>query len=171
MLIRSGSVIALVTAALTAGCFIRGSTTPVGTAEVESANIDRDVYNSPSARYDGRTVYLYNGRWFYRDDTGWKYYAKEPPELYRTRMEKLQQLPPRQAPPAPRYERRPDQTPAPQAAPPPPAPTTTAAPPAKPPMPPGAQPVEPPTPRMPPGAQPVEPPSKPMPPGAQPVEP
>jgi hypothetical protein len=28
--------------------------------------------------YEGRPVYLYNGRWFYRDVHGWNYYRTEP---------------------------------------------------------------------------------------------
>ncbi len=105
-------VFALGAAALSfTGCVFRGTTSPsstrVGTAEIASASLDRDIYNSPSARYDDRTVYFYNGRWMYRDNDTWKYYTKEPPELYRHRTQTRRELPPRQAPPAPRDDQQP----------------------------------------------------------------
>jgi hypothetical protein len=43
------------------------------------------VETYPSYYYEGRTVYLVDGRWYTRDSGHWVYYRDEPPELYRYR--------------------------------------------------------------------------------------
>lgn len=59
----------------------------------------------PSYYYEGRTVYLVDGRWYTRDRGHWVYYRREPPELYRYRTTVRVAPPAYRAPPA-RYERR-----------------------------------------------------------------
>jgi hypothetical protein len=51
--------------------------------EVETVPAHVEVY--PSYYYSGRTVYLVDGRWYYRRGPRWVYYREEPPELHRQR--------------------------------------------------------------------------------------
>ena len=92
----SCSGLVLVAALSATGCYAR-------------AGARVDVY--PSYYYEGRTVYLIDGHWYYRQPTGrWVYYREEPPVLYRQRVAVHQapparptvhrEAPPRQAPPA-----------------------------------------------------------------------
>jgi hypothetical protein len=91
------------------GCYARAGVEP---AYVETTYVPAHVERYPSYYYDGRTVYLIDGRWYYRQPGGrWVYYRREPPVLYRQRITVRQapparpaphyrQAPPRQAPPA-----------------------------------------------------------------------
>lgn len=68
--------------ALGAGCTV--TTTPaVGYAEVSAAPVGVDITAYPYTYYEGRPVYLYNDRWYYRGTGGnWYYYRTEPRYLY-----------------------------------------------------------------------------------------
>lgn len=67
---------------------------PVGYVEVTSAPVaDIEVY--PQTVYEGRTVYLYNDRWYYRQGSSWRYYRQEPPPLVQQRQRFRTQPPPR----------------------------------------------------------------------------
>ncbi len=69
---------------------------PTATVEVTSAPYDIETY--PHTVYEGRTVYLYNGGWYYRDGGRWARYREEPGQLREYRQRSYVQ----QAPPAPR---------------------------------------------------------------------
>ena len=69
---------------------------PVGEVEITSAPYDIETY--PHTVYEGRTVYLYNGGWYYRDGGRWNRYRSEPAPLQQYRQRQYVQ----QAPPAPR---------------------------------------------------------------------
>jgi hypothetical protein len=72
---------------------------PVGTYEVTSTAIPMDIEAYPHTYFDGRPVYLYSGRWYYRGDGGrWRFYSPEPQPLFQYRQRNYVQ----QAPPAPR---------------------------------------------------------------------
>jgi hypothetical protein len=108
--------------ALTAGCYVSAEPTPVyATTEVTAA--PANIETSPTTVYEGRTVYLYNDHWYYRDGARWSYYQTEPPALNRQRHY-VQSAPPAQrgfepgyvppreaAPPAQHYENRPGEAP------------------------------------------------------------
>ena len=80
------------------GCTARTSPEPAyATTEVTSAPVQIETY--PSTVYEGRTVYLYNDHWYYRDRGRWAYYRKEPAPLSRHRHSV------HTAPPAPRAVR------------------------------------------------------------------
>lgn len=82
---RGLAVLTLTLAAAPAsGCVVHGHPEPVGYVEVTSAPAGIETY--PSTYYDGRPVYLYQDRWYYRDGGRWGYYRREPPELYEHRM-------------------------------------------------------------------------------------
>ena len=57
----------------------------------ESVPVDIETY--PSTVYEGRNVYLYSDRWYYRDRDRWVYYRTEPEQLRRHRQF-IQQAPP-----------------------------------------------------------------------------
>jgi hypothetical protein len=67
------------------GAWTVTATEPVVT--VTSAPI-ADIELYPNTVYEGRTVYLYNDRWYYREGSAWRYYEREPPPLadHRARM-------------------------------------------------------------------------------------
>lgn len=52
--------------------------------EVETVPTHVEVY--PRYYYGGRTVYLVDGRWYYRRGPRWVYYRDEPAELHRHRV-------------------------------------------------------------------------------------
>ena len=79
--------------ALGAGCVARVEE-PVAYAEADY--VPPTVTTYPSTVYEGRTVYYYGDRWYYRDGSRWAYYRREPPVLYRQRTYV------QAAPPAPR---------------------------------------------------------------------
>jgi len=99
VLSRSGLVLAAAVSA--AGCYARARVEP---AYVETTYVPAHVELYPSYYHEGRTVYLIDGRWYYRQPTGrWVYYRQEPSVLYRQRVTV------REAPPA-RVERAPAPT-------------------------------------------------------------
>jgi hypothetical protein len=101
--LAQGLAVTAVTAAsalTVSGCTARVDTVrPVLTteAEVEVETAPADVYAYPHTEYQGRTVYLVDGRWYYPHGRRWYYYRNEPPDLVRQRTYV------RQAPPARRY--------------------------------------------------------------------
>lgn len=71
-------------ALLQAGCYATaGGYADVDYVEVETVPAHVEVY--PSYYYRGRTVYLVDGRWYYRRGPRWVYYREEPAELHRHR--------------------------------------------------------------------------------------
>ena len=89
--IRGGLVLA--GALSLGGCYARARVEP---AYVETTYVPAHVHVYPSYRYEGRVVYLIDGRWYFHHPSGaWVYYREEPPTLYRYRTTI------RQAPPAP----------------------------------------------------------------------
>ena len=94
----------LAAAVSTAGCYARARVEP---AYVETTYVPAHVELYPSYYYEGRTVYLIDNRWYYRQPTGrWVYYREEPPVLYRQRVT-VRQAPPARAQraPAPTWHR------------------------------------------------------------------
>jgi hypothetical protein len=81
----------------TPGCYAYADP-DVGYADVTSAPVE--IEESPSVYYEGRPVFLYGDRWWYRDGRGWRYYRREPAELHRQRPFA------RRVPRGPRNERR-----------------------------------------------------------------
>jgi hypothetical protein len=73
---------AALAAAATTGCYAYAEP-DVGYAEVTSAPVDIETY--PSVTYEGRPVYLYQDRFWYRDGGRWAYYRSEPEALHRQR--------------------------------------------------------------------------------------
>jgi len=71
----------------------------------------------PTHFYAGQPVYYIDGRWYSRGPSGWGYYRREPPDLYRYRQQRFQAPPARryQAPPAYRRSRAPQRYTAPPA--------------------------------------------------------
>jgi hypothetical protein len=96
------AVVVVVSALALGGCAVHAQE-PVGYVEVSSAPYDVSVY--PSTYYDGRTVYLVDDRWMYRDRGRWMYYRDEPAPLYRQRTI-IRQAPPAYRPSyqAPTYQ-------------------------------------------------------------------
>ena len=89
--IRGGLVLA--GALALGGCYADARVEP---AYVETTYVPAHVHVYPSYWYEGRTVYLIDGRWYFHHPSGrWVYYREEPPTLYRYRTTI------RQAPPAP----------------------------------------------------------------------
>ena len=78
---------------------------PVVYAEAAEAPVEVDVQIYPQTQYEGRPVYLYRNRWYYRNGNRWQYYRREPQVLQRQRTY-VKQAPParreyhRSAPPA-----------------------------------------------------------------------
>jgi len=66
--------------------------TPVSAVEITSAPV-ADIELYPNTVYEGRTVYLYDNRWYYRDGSQWRYYRAEPPPLAQHRQH-LHAVPP-----------------------------------------------------------------------------
>ena len=67
------------------GCYATaGAYTDVDYVDAEYVPPRIDVY--PSYEYSGRTVYLVDGRWYYRRGPRWVYYRREPVELHRRRV-------------------------------------------------------------------------------------
>lgn len=87
-------------AATTAGvaCTVTTTSEPAY-AEVETAPPNIETY--PTTVYEGRPVYYYNDRWYYRNGSRWAYYRREPDYLVRQRTVV------RRAPPAPVREAAP----------------------------------------------------------------
>jgi len=62
-------------------------------AYVEVSNVPANIEIYPHEYYEGRTVYLVNDNWYYRDGARWVYYRQEPAPLNQRRMY-IQQAPP-----------------------------------------------------------------------------
>jgi hypothetical protein len=72
-------------ALLPVGCYATaGAYTEAEYVDVEVVPAHVEVY--PHYYYQGRTVYLVDGHWYYRRGPHWVYYRQEPPELYRHRV-------------------------------------------------------------------------------------
>lgn len=55
-------------------------------AYVEARVAPVGVYHYPWVYYEGRPVYLIDGRWYFHDGRRWRYYRQEPRVLYRERL-------------------------------------------------------------------------------------
>jgi len=67
------------------GCYATaGAYTEADYVEVDTVPTHVEVY--PHYVYGGRTVYLVDGRWYYRRGPRWVYYRDEPVELHRHRV-------------------------------------------------------------------------------------
>jgi hypothetical protein len=78
-------------------------------ATVEVDAVPPTIVQSPAVVYEGRPVYYYGDRWYFRRGEHWAYYGREPPALYRQRayvqsapMTQTYSAPPAYAPPAER---------------------------------------------------------------------
>jgi hypothetical protein len=72
-------------ACTSAGCYATaGAYTEADYVEVDTVPTHVEVY--PRYYYGGRTVYLVDGRWYYRRGPRWVYYRNEPVELHRHRV-------------------------------------------------------------------------------------
>jgi hypothetical protein len=87
------NVIAAACAALALGGCYAYAEPPTIYAEASEAPVEIDVQTYPRAQYEGRPVYLYHDRWYYREGSRWHYYRREPAELHRQRSY-VQQAPP-----------------------------------------------------------------------------
>ena len=85
------TILALAFMAQLSGCGTWTVTTPpLATVELTAAPItDIEVY--PNTVYEGRTVYFYDNRWYYRDGARWRYYEQEPVGLAARRYEFMEQ--------------------------------------------------------------------------------
>src|SRR5262245_17523061 len=71
----------LLAASMAGGCAIRARPP---TVEITSAPVQ--IRAAPRVIFEGRPVYLFSGRWYYRGDDGnWYVYRTEPPALQRQR--------------------------------------------------------------------------------------
>lgn len=67
------------------GCYASaGAYAEPAYVEVDTVPTHVEVY--PRYYYGGRTVYLVDGRWYYRRGPRWVYYREEPVELHRHRV-------------------------------------------------------------------------------------
>lgn len=81
-------LVAIAAIAFGAGCTATVQTEPVyadADAEVAVDTVPVNVYTYPHEYYGGRTVYLVDGRWYYRSGPRWVTYRREPVELGRRR--------------------------------------------------------------------------------------
>lgn len=95
------------------GCHVYAEPAPV--TVTSAAYVPTDIEAYPSTVYEGRTVYLYNDNWYYRDRGHWVYYQQPPEPLVRQRTY-IQQAPPAHRYPAqpygnPHYQRPPASAP------------------------------------------------------------
>jgi hypothetical protein len=103
---RMTAMIGVACAALSlSGCYAYAEP-PTVYAEAYEAPVEVEVQTYPQTYYEGRPVYLYRDRWYYRTGNRWQYYRREPVELHRHRAY-VRQAPaarrgerPRYAPPA-----------------------------------------------------------------------
>lgn len=97
---RMTMIAAACAALLLGGCYVYAEP-PTVYADASEAPVEVEVQSYPHAYYEGRPVYLYHDRWYYRAGSRWQYYRSEPVELRRQRSYV------QQAPPARRDVRRP----------------------------------------------------------------
>jgi hypothetical protein len=69
------------------------------TVEVTADTVPVNIETYPYTEYEGRRVYLWGDRWYYRSGNRWSYYRSEPETLRRYRAT-------RQAAPPARHEER-----------------------------------------------------------------
>lgn len=104
---KSSTLFAFVCASPLLGCAgwsVSARPAPIGYVETTAAPIaDIDLY--PSTIYEGRTVYLYGDRWYWREGSRWRSYDREPRALAPYR-ERLRRQPPMRRPGPQRDERR-----------------------------------------------------------------
>ncbi len=72
------------------GCEATFTPRPVGvvydSGDVTWADsVPSDIYQYPTAPYEGTNAYLYGGRWYVPSPRGWMVVVREPTELSRTR--------------------------------------------------------------------------------------
>ena len=96
-----GAIAALGALLFSAGCYVSTEPVPVVYAGGAETPTNVEIESSPRSTYDGRDVYYYRSRWYYRDRGNWAYYVREPAELHRQRPNV------EHAPPAPRGYARP----------------------------------------------------------------
>ncbi|MFS8067898.1 MAG: hypothetical protein ACMG6S_16165 [Byssovorax sp.] len=90
---RMTSMIGVACAALGLGGCYAYAETPVAYAEAYEAPVEVEIRTYPQTQYEGRPVYFYRDRWYYRDGGRWQYYRQEPATLHRHRTY-VQQAPP-----------------------------------------------------------------------------
>jgi len=95
---------AIVVALCCGACEATVQTRPVepvdsATVEVTAGTVPVNIETYPYQEYEGRRVYLWGDRWYYRNGNQWGYYRREPETLRRYRAT-------RQAAPPARYEER-----------------------------------------------------------------
>lgn len=71
-------------AAATAGCEV-GLVGEPGPAYYDDYPPDAYVATTEPVYYEGRPVYWYRDRWYYREGRAWRHYEREPPALYQHR--------------------------------------------------------------------------------------
>lgn len=69
------------------GCAHQQEVQPLGAVELTSASAE--IERSPKAFYDRRAVYLFKGRWYYKEGDQWLTYGDEPAQL-RERREAIE---------------------------------------------------------------------------------
>lgn len=107
MMERITASIGIACAALAlSGCYVYADP-PTVYAESNEAPVEVDVQTYPQTQYEGRPVYYYHDRWYYRSGNRWQYYRREPVELQRHRQRTYVQ----QAPPARREQYYPQSAP------------------------------------------------------------
>jgi hypothetical protein len=79
------TVLALACAALSLGGCYAYAEPPVVYADASEAPVEVEIQSYPQTQYEGRPVYLYRDRWYYRDGNRWQYYRQEPVQLNRQR--------------------------------------------------------------------------------------
>jgi len=86
----TSAIVIAASACVLSACAAEVATTPADTVYVSSTTVPVNIETFPSTEYEGRTVYLWGGRWYYRDNGGrYSYFRKEPEALraHRTRIE------------------------------------------------------------------------------------
>ena len=99
------TVIGVACAALALGGCYAYAEPPTVYAEAYEAPVEVEIQTYPRSYHEGRSVYLYHDRWYYRNGNRWQYYRSEPVELRRQRGYA------QQAPPARRERRGPQSAP------------------------------------------------------------
>lgn len=89
-LVRPISLAIVWVALASSGCLVRGEAvavdpgpppqTTVYAEEVDTAPVI-NIETYPQTTYEGRTVYYYQDRWYFRNGPRWTYYRREPPAL------------------------------------------------------------------------------------------
>jgi hypothetical protein len=96
-----GSIALLATLIGVAGCAVDPYPPTVGDASNYSDGVPADVYAYPHVSYAGGYAYLVRNQWYYPSEGRWVLLRREPPTLYRYRVNYGQ----RSAPAYPGYPR------------------------------------------------------------------